>query len=180
MGPFDASAVVATYAGTAGQDGDTFDPSGKYSVKKQGAFACVECAVSHGDEVMSEGGSMVSMSNNINLKVKLHGGLGASCFRCCCAGESAFFSYYSLQPGAGDRGDIMLAPAVPGEIVMLHLQGNMEWFVNFDLCLVLFSCACNICDAATTGLGTSWSFPFLAGAYKREASSAPTPLWTLG
>lgn len=61
------------------------------------------------------------------LQVKLHGGVGAACFRSCCAGESAFFSYFSLIPGQGDRGDVMLAPAVPGEIMLLQLNGDIEW-----------------------------------------------------
>jgi hypothetical protein len=62
--------VQATYAGTAAQEGDTFDPTGKYVIKKQGAFACVECAISDGDEVMCEGGAMVAMSTNIHLDVR--------------------------------------------------------------------------------------------------------------
>ena len=69
MSVWDPSMVQASYAGNAAQDGDTFDPTGKYSIKKQGAFACVECAVSEGDEVMSEGGAMVAMSNNVKLDV---------------------------------------------------------------------------------------------------------------
>ena len=66
---YDPALVQATYGGSAAKDADTFDPSGKYVIKKQGAFACVECAVSEGDELMSEGGSMVSMSKNIDLNV---------------------------------------------------------------------------------------------------------------
>eukprot|EP00192_Tetraselmis_astigmatica_P025225 CAMPEP_0117694848 /NCGR_PEP_ID=MMETSP0804-20121206/27731_1 /TAXON_ID=1074897 /ORGANISM="Tetraselmis astigmatica, Strain CCMP880" /LENGTH=216 /DNA_ID=CAMNT_0005508693 /DNA_START=130 /DNA_END=777 /DNA_ORIENTATION=+ len=127
---YEPALVQATYAGTAAKDGDTFDESGKYVIKKQGAFACVECAISNGDEVMSEGGSMVSMTRNVDLKVKLHGGAGTACCRSCCAGTSAFFSFYSLEPGMGDRGDVMLAPAVPGEIMMLHLHGQMNWAIQ--------------------------------------------------
>jgi Mitochondrial biogenesis AIM24 len=39
-------------------------------------------------------GAMVSMSNNVEFSVKLEGGAGAALGRCCCTGESAFFSYY--------------------------------------------------------------------------------------
>jgi len=124
---YDPEAIVTHYAGTAGKDADSFDPSGKYTIKKQGAFAAVEATVSHGDEVMSDSGAMVSMSNNIDLAVKLHGGAGAAFCRSCCAGESAFFSFFTLEPGQGDRGDIMLAPAVPGELMLLQLQGQMQW-----------------------------------------------------
>mmetsp|Transcript_37380 Transcript_37380/g.97016 ORF Transcript_37380/g.97016 Transcript_37380/m.97016 type:complete len:315 (+) Transcript_37380:293-1237(+) len=127
---YDPEAIVTHYAGTAGKDADSFDPSGKYTIKKQGAFAAVEATVSHGDEVMSDSGAMVSMSNNIDLAVKLHGGAGAAFCRSCCAGESAFFSFFTLEPGQGDRGDIMLAPAVPGELMLLQLQGQMQWCIQ--------------------------------------------------
>jgi len=68
---YDPEAIVTHYAGTAGKDADSFDPSGKYTIKKQGAFAAVEATVSHGDEVMSDSGAMVSMSNNIDLAVSM-------------------------------------------------------------------------------------------------------------
>jgi hypothetical protein len=42
-----------------------FDPSGKYVLKHEGAFAAVECAVSAGDGVKSQGGVMISMSANV-------------------------------------------------------------------------------------------------------------------
>lgn len=61
--------VKATYGGTAVKDCETFDPTGKYTVKKQGAFACVEAAVGPNDEVMAEGGSLISMSRNIDMNV---------------------------------------------------------------------------------------------------------------
>jgi hypothetical protein len=35
--------------------------------------------------------------------------------------------FYSLKRGQGTRGDILLAPAAPGEIILLHLDGSVEW-----------------------------------------------------
>ena len=30
----------------------------------------------------------------------------------------------------GNRGDLLLAPAVPGEIIMIHMDGQREWHIQ--------------------------------------------------
>lgn len=35
-----------------------------------------------------------------------------------------------LKPGMGDRGDVLLAPGAPGEIVLLHLDGVTPWAIQ--------------------------------------------------
>ena len=72
-------------------------------------------------EALWAGGAMVAMSTNVDLVAKADGGVGAACMRSCCAGESAFFTYFKLHSGI--RGDVLLAPATPGDIIMLHLSG---------------------------------------------------------
>ena len=73
---------------------------------------------------------MVAMSANVDLTASLEGGAGAACLRSCCAGESAFFSHFFLREGSsGTCGDVLLAPAVPGEIIMLRLKGE-EWRIQ--------------------------------------------------
>lgn len=64
-----------------------------------GAYAAVECAVLPGDSIKAESGAMVTMSNNIDLDVKVEGSAGAALVRCCFAGESLFMSHFSLKPG---------------------------------------------------------------------------------
>lgn len=54
---------------------ESFDPSGKYKIKFQGAFAAVEVAVVPQDGVKSEAGTLVSMSGNVRF-LNLH----FSCF----------------------------------------------------------------------------------------------------
>eukprot|EP01026_Neomeris_dumetosa_P053188 TRINITY_DN47497_c0_g1_i14.p2 TRINITY_DN47497_c0_g1~~TRINITY_DN47497_c0_g1_i14.p2 ORF type:complete len:204 (-),score=45.28 TRINITY_DN47497_c0_g1_i14:539-1150(-) len=53
------------------------------------------------------------------------GGVGQACCRCCCGGGSLFLCHYSLK--GGSRGDVLVAPAVPGEIIMLELDGSNPW-----------------------------------------------------
>ncbi|PNW87270.1 hypothetical protein CHLRE_02g115850v5 [Chlamydomonas reinhardtii] len=118
------------FVGAAAQQHNNFDPSGKYKLKCEGAFVAVECAISESDGLKSQGSVMVTMSGNVDIDTKMEGGLGSSLLRCCCAGGSMFFSHYSIKPGQGPRGDVLLAPPVPGEIMLLHLDGAQGWVVQ--------------------------------------------------
>lgn len=115
-------AVGAPVKGTAGQENQFLDPEGKYQVKFAGGFAAVECAVTSLSGLKSDGGKMVTLSHNVDIDVAMEGGVGSSLLRCCCAQESAFFAHYRLKAGMGERGDVLLAPGVPGEIILLHLD----------------------------------------------------------
>ncbi|GLC36127.1 hypothetical protein PLESTB_001377500 [Pleodorina starrii] len=121
---------LINYPGSAAQAHLNFDPTGKYKLKFEGAFAAVEVSVSSGDGVKSQGGVMVTMSDNVDLDTQLEGGFGSSLLRCCCAGGSMFFSHFTLMPGSGPRGDVLLAPPVPGEIIMLHMVNDPGWVVQ--------------------------------------------------
>ncbi|KAG2489729.1 hypothetical protein HYH03_011836 [Edaphochlamys debaryana] len=118
------------YPGAAASAHPNFDPSGKYKLKYEGAFAAMECAIGEGDSIKSNGGVMVTMSHNVEIDTKLEGGVGGSLLACCCTGRSMFLSHYKLLPGQGPRGDVLLAPPVPGEIMLLHLDGSTGWIVQ--------------------------------------------------
>ncbi|GBG67802.1 hypothetical protein CBR_g926 [Chara braunii] len=114
----------------------TMDPMGKYSLKHQGAFSAVEAIVAQEDgqsSLKAAGGAMVSMHNNVDLRVELEGGVGQACCRCCCAGSSAFLTHFFIKPELpqGTRGDVLLAPSVPGETMLLHLHGaGDDWIMQ--------------------------------------------------
>ncbi|PNH09983.1 hypothetical protein TSOC_003320 [Tetrabaena socialis] len=136
------------YPGSAVQVHTNFDPSGKYKLKFEGAFAAVEAGISAGDGVKSQGGVMVTMSGNVDIDTRLEGGLGLSLLRCCCAGGSMFFSHYSLLPGLGGRGDVLLAPPVPGEIMLLHLDGRLP--VQRGVCWTMHPGGFLACDESVS------------------------------
>eukprot|EP00892_Ulva_mutabilis_P005027 jgi/Ulvmu1/2897/UM146_0039.1 len=106
------------------------DPSGKYKLVMKGAYAAVECALTPNDLVKAESGAMVTMSSGVDVEAKLEGGAGAAAFRSCCAGESLFMSHFKLKPGMGNRHDLLLAPAVPGDIMLVHLNGSQSWAIQ--------------------------------------------------
>ncbi|GBG67803.1 hypothetical protein CBR_g927 [Chara braunii] len=114
----------------------TMDPLGKYTLKHQGAFSAVEAIVAKEDGLTSlkaVGRAMVTMHNNVDLRVELEGGMGQACCRCCCAGSSAFLTHFFIKPELppGTRGDVLLAPSVPGETILLHLQGSGDdWIMQ--------------------------------------------------
>ncbi|GBG67804.1 hypothetical protein CBR_g928 [Chara braunii] len=130
--PYSNSPVKA-HTSTPGQ---VIDPTGKFTVKQQGAFSAVEVIVRQEDgqsSVKAAGGAMVSMHNNVDLRVELEGGVGAACCRCCCAGSSGFLTHFFIKPEMppGTRGDVLLAPGVPGEIILLQLAGTGDdWLME--------------------------------------------------
>jgi len=74
-----------------------------------------------GETIRVEAGAMVSMSQGITLETKASGGLLASLKRSVLGGESFFINTYQA-PAQG--GEITLAPALPGDVVMRDLAGD--------------------------------------------------------
>ncbi len=74
-----------------------------------------------GEEVRVEGGSMVSMSTGVTLQTQATGGLFKSLGRALLGGESFFQNTYKA-PGGG--GEVMVAPALPGDLFVLDLQNE--------------------------------------------------------
>lgn len=113
-----------------GQEHEFVDPSGKYQLKYKGAFAAVEVVIRPGDGVKSEAGVMVTLDHSVDIDTHTEGSLGNALCLGCCTGGSFFFSHFGLKPGMGDRGEVLLAPGAPGEIILLHLDGSTSWAIQ--------------------------------------------------
>jgi uncharacterized protein (TIGR00266 family) len=72
-----------------------------------------------GEEVLVEGGSMVSMSDGIDLETGATGGLWRSLSRSLFGGET-FFQNTCRAPSGG--GAVWVAPALPGDLLALDLR----------------------------------------------------------
>ena len=105
----------------------TFDATGKYTIVEPGAFGACQGVVRPNDGVKSEAGAMLSMSPNIKLSTTMEGGLGAACCRCCCTGESFFFSKYTVE---GGEGDVLLGPSIPGDVMVVHMDGSTTYKIQ--------------------------------------------------
>lgn len=82
------------------------------------SFAMAHVELAAGETIRTEAGAMVGMSAHLRLESKMQGGLLASLGRAMLAGESLFQSTYTAD---GAPGEILLAPATPGDILGVEL-----------------------------------------------------------
>ena len=73
------------------------------------------------EEIRVEAGSMVSMSTGVTVETAMQGGLLKSIARSMFGGESFFVNTYRA-PAEG--GEINLAPPLPGDMEVLHLENE--------------------------------------------------------
>ncbi|MCG8479094.1 MAG: TIGR00266 family protein, partial [Spirochaetales bacterium] len=84
-------------------------------------FTTLTVALSQGEQFRAEAGAMVSMSSTIELEAKTQGkGLGGI-LRAAVGGEGIFASQFTASGGPGE---VVLAPAVPGDVVEFSLQNQ--------------------------------------------------------
>jgi uncharacterized protein (TIGR00266 family) len=85
------------------------------------AFAVATVKLGPQENIQVEAGAMVAMSSGITLETKARGGVLASLKRSVLGGESFFINNYRAPAGGGE---IMLAPALPGDVFAYQLQGE--------------------------------------------------------
>lgn len=101
----------------------------KSDILYPGAFPMVRVQLAAGESLKAESGAMVSMSPTLDVESKMEGGLLKALSRKVLTGEHFFFQTLRATRGAGEA---LLAPTVPGEIVILELDGVNEYFVQKD------------------------------------------------
>ncbi|TXK74383.1 TIGR00266 family protein [Paenibacillus sp. N3.4] len=100
----------------------------KHEILYQGAFPLLKVKLEAGENIKAEAGAMVSMSPNIELKGTVDGGLVRGLGR-MLSGEKFFFQ--ELTPTRGP-GEVLLAPAVIGDIEAVELDGSYKLYVQKD------------------------------------------------
>ena len=94
-----------------------------------GAFPMVRVFLDAGESIKAESGAMVGASPTIDVESKMEGGLLGALSRKLLTGEKFFFQTLRAARGAGE---VLLAPTVPGEIVLFDLDGVNEYLVQKD------------------------------------------------
>jgi len=84
----------------------------------RGAFAAVSIKLDVGERIKVEPGAMVAMDPGVKVETK-SGGILKGLKRAFLGGESFFLNYYE------GPGEIVLAPLLIGDIVILDLNGEM-------------------------------------------------------
>jgi uncharacterized protein (TIGR00266 family) len=101
----------------------------KSEILYPGAFPMVRVELAAGEHIKAESGAMVSASPTIDIESKMEGGFLGALSRKLLTGEKFFFQTLRANRGAGE---VLLAPTVPGEIVVMDLDGVNEYLVQKD------------------------------------------------
>lgn len=101
----------------------------KSDILYPGAFPMVRIDLAAGESVKAESGAMVAVAPTIDVESKLEGGFLGALSRKMLTGEKFFFQTLRAARGAGE---VLLAPTVPGDIVILELDGVSEYLVQKD------------------------------------------------
>ncbi|HEX7153953.1 MAG TPA: TIGR00266 family protein [Thermoanaerobaculia bacterium] len=81
----------------------------------------LQITLKQGEELYAEAGSMLYMSNGIELQAKMQGGLMKGLMRKFLAGESMFMSVFRCH---APQATMALANPIPGKVFAVELQGN--------------------------------------------------------
>jgi len=101
----------------------------KHEILYPGAFPMVRVELAAGETIKAESGAMVASSPTIDIESKMEGGFLGALSRKLLTGEKFFFQTLRASRGAGE---VLLAPTVPGEIVIMELDGLNEYMVQKD------------------------------------------------
>lgn len=101
----------------------------KSEILYPGAFPMVRMDLGAGEHIKAESGAMVACSPTIDIESKMEGGFLGALSRKFLTGEKFFFQTLRASRGPGE---VLLAPTVPGEIVILELDGVNEYMVQKD------------------------------------------------
>jgi len=99
-----------------------------YEILYPGAFPLLKVQLSKGETLKAESDAMVSMASTIDVEGKMEGGLLGGIGR-MLAGEKFFFQTLNARRGPGE---VLLAPAIPGDIVDVELDGSYSLVVQKD------------------------------------------------
>ncbi|MBL8060821.1 MAG: TIGR00266 family protein [Chthonomonas sp.] len=87
----------------------------------QPASTIAKVTLQHGESIRAESGAMLAMTPTIELKSKIEGGLGKALGR-LLSRESLFQTTFTAAHGPGE---VLLAPAGPGDVVVLEPRDGM-------------------------------------------------------
>ncbi len=91
------------------------------------AYSLAVVTLAPSEQINVEAGSMVSMSDGIQLETRAAGGILASLRRSLLGGESFFMNQYKAPPQGGT---LMLAPALPGDMLVVNMEGEENLLVQ--------------------------------------------------
>jgi len=92
----------------------------QHEINSKPDFACLTVRLEQGEQIITEAGAMVAMSNQLDLSTNMKGGLLGAAKR-AIGGESLFMNTYTAQ---GNGQQLQLAPSTPGDIEHVRMTSN--------------------------------------------------------
>ncbi len=91
------------------------------------SFAMATVTLNQGEGLQAEAGAMTAMSGGIQIETKAQGGLLGGLKRSVLGGESFFLNTFTASEGPGE---VIVAPALPGDIIHLPVDGSKAIMVQ--------------------------------------------------
>lgn len=107
----------------------------EYSIVHPGLNAAILVKLRRGEKIKAEAGAMVAKTTRLKIYGKTWGGFWGALKRSSLAGETFFFQEISGEDGAGD---VLIAPAVPGDISILPVEYGLDYYVQSGSLLAAF------------------------------------------
>jgi uncharacterized protein (TIGR00266 family) len=107
----------------------------KFDVVHPGSNALVAVHLEPYESIQAQSGAAVSRTSKIAVTGSLLGGVGRALKRSFLGGESLFFQTLKAEDG---EGEVLIAPAVPGDIKVLPLTGGQDYYVKNGSLLASF------------------------------------------
>jgi uncharacterized protein (TIGR00266 family) len=91
------------------------------------SFAMATVKLNQGEAVQAEAGAMTGMAGGVEITTKAQGGLLGGLKRSVLGGETFFINTFSANTGSGD---VIVAPALPGDIIHMPVDGSKAIMVQ--------------------------------------------------
>lgn len=92
----------------------------QHEISYRPSYSLLKISLTKGEVISAEAGAMVSMSSGIEIETKMKGGLFGALKRSVLGGESFFINNFK----ANDDGEILFAPALPGDVCAIDLKNQ--------------------------------------------------------
>jgi uncharacterized protein (TIGR00266 family) len=91
------------------------------------SFAMATVKLNQGEAVQAEAGAMTGMAGGVEITTKAQGGLLGGLKRSVLGGETFFINTFSANAGPGE---VIVAPALPGDIIHMPVDGSKAVMVQ--------------------------------------------------
>lgn len=107
----------------------------QFQIMHPGTNAVISARLDPGESIKAESGAMVVKTGHLEIKGHLWGGFFGAFKRSFLGGETFFFQEIKAK---NDPGDVIIAPAVPGDLQVISVQEGEDFYVQNGCLLAAF------------------------------------------